>query len=560
MSYLVIARKYRPQTFEEVVGQGHVTRTLKNAISQGRIAHAYLFSGPRGVGKTTVARLMAKALNCEKGPTPEPCNQCPMCRGIVDGSVTDVYEIDGASNTGVDDIRELRENVRYLPSAGRYNVYIIDEVHMLSINAFNALLKILEEPPAHVIFIFATTESHKIPVTILSRTQRFDFKRISAQEIKKRLSDIAVQEGITAADGALTVISREAAGSMRDAQSLLDQVIGYAGTSISEESVREVLGLTDRALLFKMIEAVAAHDPSLAIYNLSEVYNQGYDIVQYYRELVDLMRNLLLLKAAPTISTPDLTAEERQELAAIGEPLSIDELTLIFNILFSAEFSIKSSSDPRIAMELVLIKMTRTASVESIAEVIERISLLEGGNAGTPAADGASRSFDFETKTAQAKAPPEKAAPAERTEPSEVPDTADGAQHAGGGIAEEMRRFLSYLSGRDPVIHSYLVYAVSMRIEGNTVVIELPKKYLHLLSGKDKIEMIQKEFREYFKRDLTVSLVGVEGQFTAPVDEEPMTVSEGGDPFAKILDSRTAKNVKKVFSEATVEGYTPRKK
>jgi DNA polymerase-3 subunit gamma/tau len=555
MSYLVIARKYRPQTFDEVVGQGHVTRTLKNAISQGRIAHAYLFSGPRGVGKTTVARLMAKALNCEKGPTPEPCNQCPMCRGIVDGSVTDVYEIDGASNTGVDDIRELRENVRYLPSAGRYNVYIIDEVHMLSINAFNALLKILEEPPAHVIFIFATTESHKIPVTILSRTQRFDFKRIAALEIKKRLSDIAVQEGITAADGALTVIAREAAGSMRDAQSLLDQVIGYAGASILEESVREVLGLTDRALLFKMIEAVARHDPSLAIYNLSEVYNQGYDIVQYYRELVDLMRNLLLLKAAPTISTPDLTAEERQELAAVGEPLSIDELTLIFNILFSAEFSIKSSSDPRIAMELVLIKMTRTGSVESIAEVIERISRLEGGGGGMPPADGTTPSFDFEAKTT-----PDKAVPSERAETSEKTDAAVGPREGEDGIAEEMRRFLSYLSGRDPVIHSYLVYAVSMRIEGDTVVIELPKKYLHLLSGKDKIEMIQKEFREYFKRNLTVSLVGVDGQFTAPDHDEPLTVSEGGDPFAKILESRTAKNVKKVFSEATVEGYTPRKK
>src|SRR5512137_1945428 len=231
MSYLVIARKYRPQTFEEVVGQGHVTRTLKNAIMQGRIAHAYLFSGPRGVGKTTVARLLAKALNCEKGPTPDPCNACPMCRGIIDGSVTDVYEIDGASNTGVDDIRELRENVRYLPSSGRYNIYIIDEVHMLSINAFNALLKILEEPPAHVIFIFATTEHHKIPVTILSRTQRFDFRRIGAEKIEKRILEISNKERVAVEPEAVAVIAREAGGSMRDAQSLLDQVIGYAGNS-----------------------------------------------------------------------------------------------------------------------------------------------------------------------------------------------------------------------------------------------------------------------------------------------------------------------------------------
>ncbi len=553
MSYLVIARKYRPQTFEEVVGQSHVTRTLKNAITQGRIAHAYLFSGPRGVGKTTIARLLAKALNCQKGPTPEPCNECPMCRGIVDGNVTDVYEIDGASNTGVDDIRELRENVRYLPSTGRYNIYIIDEVHMLSINAFNALLKILEEPPAHVIFIFATTESHKIPVTILSRTQRFDFKRIAAKDIMNRLADIARKEGITAAEGALTIISREAAGSMRDAQSLMDQVIGYSGDSISEEAVREVLGLTDRALLFKMIEALARHDASLAIYNLAEVYTQGYDIIQYYRELVELMRNLLLIKAAPTISTPDLTNEEREELTVVGQPLSIDELTQIFNILFSAEYSIKSSSDPRIAMELVLIKMARAGSVESITDVIEKLSRL-GGQAPEGAAAG-SLSFEFGPRTEASLAPPgEQRVPSGKPEPGTMPAK-------GGEIGEaQIKGFLSYLAGRDPVIHSYLVYAISIRVEETTAVIELPKKYLHLVSGRDTVQKIQKEFYEYFKRELSVSLVGVDGQFDAPADEAPPAVSEGGDTYTQIVESKTAQNVKKIFSEATIEGYTPRKK
>ncbi len=523
-----------------------MTRTLKNAITQGRIAHAYLFSGPRGVGKTTVARLLAKALNCEKGPTPEPCNQCPMCRGIVDGSVTDVYEIDGASNTGVDDIRELRENVRYLPSAGRYNIYIIDEVHMLSINAFNALLKILEEPPAHVIFIFATTESHKIPMTILSRTQRFDFKRITAADIMKRLADIAQKEGITATGGALTIISREAAGSMRDAQSLMDQVIGYAGGSISEEAVREVLGLSDRALLFKMIEAVSRYDASLAIHNLAEVYTQGYDVVQYYRELVELMRNLLLIKAAPAISTPDLTAEERQDLVATGQPLSLDELTQIFNILFSAEFSIRNSSDPRIAMELVLIKMTRTGSVASIADVIEKLSRLEGSAADGQVAE--SLSFEFQKK------------PSSFREPLEKRETAANPVKTGEISDSQIKEFLSYLSKRDPIIHSYLVYAVSIRVEGNKAEIVLPKKYLHLVSPRDTVEKIAKEFYEYFKRELTVSIVGVDGQFDTPADEEPQTVSEGGDTYTQIVESETAKNVKKVFSEATIEGYTPPKK
>jgi DNA polymerase III subunit gamma/tau len=553
MSYLVIARKYRPQTFDEVVGQNHVTRTLKNAITLGRIAHAYLFSGPRGVGKTTVARLLAKALNCQKGPTPDPCNQCPMCRGIMDGSVTDVYEIDGASNTGVDDIRELRENVRYLPSAGRYNIYIIDEVHMLSINAFNALLKILEEPPAHVIFIFATTEAHKIPVTILSRTQRFDFKRIAARDIMIRLADIAGKEGISAADGALAIISREAAGSMRDAQSLMDQVIGYSGDSISEDAVREVLGLTDRALLFAMIEALARYDASLAIYNLAEVYTQGYDIIQYYRELVELMRNLLLIKAAPTISTPDLTAEEREELTEIGRPLSIDELTQVFNILFSAEYSIRTSSDPRIAMELVLIKMARAGSVESITDIIDTLSRL-GGQPPETVASG-SLSFEFEQRAEPSGAPAgARRGTVERPEPAAGP--AKGGQPGQG----QVKGFLSYLAGRDPVIHSYLVYAVSIRIEENTAVIELPKKYLHLVSGRDTVQKIQKEFHEYFKRELSVSLVGVDGQFDAPADEAPPAVSEGGDTYTQIVESKTAQNVKKVFSEATIEGYTPRKK
>jgi DNA polymerase-3 subunit gamma/tau len=554
MSYLVIARKYRPQTFEEVVGQGHVTQTLKNAVRQDRIAHAYLFSGPRGVGKTTIARILAKALNCEKGPTPDPCNQCPMCRGITDGSVTDVYEIDGASNTGVDDIRELRENVRYLPSAGRYNIYIIDEVHMLSINAFNALLKILEEPPAHVVFIFATTEPHKIPVTILSRTQRFDFRRIGTEKIEKRIHEISEREGVAVTKEAAAVIAREAGGSMRDAQSLLDQVIGYAGQSITEEAVREVLGLTDRTLLFRMVGALAEHDPSLVVYLLSEVYNQGYDIVQYYRELVDLMRNQLLIKVAPTISTPDLGAEERQELAALSEALSIDEMTQVFNILFSAEYSIKTSSDPRIALELVLIKMTRAGSVEPISEVIERLSRLEGQGFVTSAADTKTLAFDFSSKP-PADGHREKGAESVKEE---------GAPYTGRADAppvDTAKGFLSYLSGKDPVTHSYLAHAVSIDIEADRAVISLPRKYLHLVEGQEKTERIRGAFRDYFKKDLLVSLVGVEGSGPEPPAHGPIPdESQKHDPASDLLESGTAKGIQRVFSGATVKGYTPPRK
>ncbi|MGQ9653584.1 MAG: DNA polymerase III subunit gamma/tau, partial [Thermodesulfobacteriota bacterium] len=249
MAYLVLARRWRPQRFEDVIGQRHVTQTLQNAILSNRVAHAFLFSGARGVGKTTVARILAKALNCEAGPTPHPCGQCDSCREITDGISLDVQEIDGASNTHVDDVRELMDGLRYRPAKGRYRIYIIDEVHMLSGHAFNALLKTLEEPPPHVVFIFATTEPQKIPLTVVSRCQRYDFKRIPLADIVGHLERISLAEGIRVDRDTLLAIAKEAQGSLRDAQSLLDQVISYAGDNITREAVQEVLGRLDRAWL-----------------------------------------------------------------------------------------------------------------------------------------------------------------------------------------------------------------------------------------------------------------------------------------------------------------------
>src|SRR5512136_1075662 len=259
-SYLVLARKWRPQLFEEVVGQRHITQTLQNAISQKRVAHAFLFTGARGVGKTSSARILAKALNCEKGPGTNPCNQCATCQEVTHGTSMDVIEIDGASNRGIDEIRELKENVRYTPAKSRYKIYIIDEVHMLTTEAFNALLKTLEEPPPHVIFVFATTEPHKIPLTILSRCQRYDFKRIPLASILEQLRTIATQEGMEISDQSLHLIAREAEGSMRDAQSLLDQVLSYAGQKVSDKEVIEVLGVIDRKILHDSIAALADGD------------------------------------------------------------------------------------------------------------------------------------------------------------------------------------------------------------------------------------------------------------------------------------------------------------
>jgi DNA polymerase-3 subunit gamma/tau len=297
LAYQVLARRWRPQKFEDVVGQDHVVRTLQNAISSGRIAHAYLFTGVRGVGKTSIARILAKALNCEKGPTPTPDNSCSICNEITAGTSVDVLEIDGASNTGVDDVRELRENVRYMPQSSRYKIYIIDEVHMLSNAAFNALLKTLEEPPPHIIFIFATTEPQKIPATILSRCQRFDFKRIPREKILESLKQISISEGVTIEESDLRLIAREAEGSMRDALSLLDQVISFAGKMVPKGEVQKALGIIDRTWVTEMAQGIIDRDSARALEVLAKGYEHGYDLKQMLKDLIAHFRNMAITRA-----------------------------------------------------------------------------------------------------------------------------------------------------------------------------------------------------------------------------------------------------------------------
>lgn len=296
MSYLVLARKYRPQTFDEVVKQDHITRTLKNAISAGRVAHAILFSGPRGTGKTTVGRILAKAMNCKDGPVPVPCNQCSSCKEITAGYAADVFEIDGASNNSVDQIRELRGNVKYMPAHSLYKIYIIDEVHMLSIAAFNALLKTLEEPPSHVMFIFATTEPRKIPITILSRCQRHDFRRIDVESISEHMEKICKKEGVEIDPKSLGLIARDANGSMRDGLSLLDQVISCTQGTISHDYVLDILGVVDREIIFKISGAVFRGDIAEILDILDEVYSAGHDMKKLYADLIEHFRNLLIVK------------------------------------------------------------------------------------------------------------------------------------------------------------------------------------------------------------------------------------------------------------------------
>ncbi len=377
MSYLVLARKYRPLTFEQVIGQEHVTRTLINAISANRVAHAILFSGPRGTGKTTVARILAKAMNCGERTSSAPCNQCKSCREITSGNAADVFEIDGASNNSVDQIRDLRENIKYMPQHSPHKIYIIDEVHMLSIAAFNALLKTLEEPPAHVMFLFATTEPHKIPVTILSRCQRHDLKRIRIETIIKHMATLCEKEGIAIQEESLSLIAREAGGCMRDALSLLDQILGCTQNKVDPETVPELLGITNRKNIFDMSKAILNQNIPDFLSLLDSIYNQGKDLKKVYSDLIEHFRNLLVVQMGKRET--DLVNTPAHEIAIMKqqvEQTSEIHLSQILDVFLREESVIRFSSQPKVAFEIAVIKMIQIPPALSIETLIRKLDQL----------------------------------------------------------------------------------------------------------------------------------------------------------------------------------------
>jgi DNA polymerase III subunit gamma/tau len=384
MAYQALYRVFRPQSFQDVVGQEHITQTLQNALLQEKFSHAYLFSGPRGTGKTSAAKILAKAVNCERAPVAEPCNECQSCIGITDGSISDVLEIDAASNNGVDEIRDIRDKVKYAPSAVKYKVYIVDEVHMLSIGAFNALLKTLEEPPRHVIFLLATTEPHKIPLTIISRCQRFDFRRITAQSIVGRMRTIIEDQQVLVSDEALQVVARAADGGMRDALSLLDQVISFSEGEVSLEDVLTITGSVSHRFLTSIVAAINQQDIHSALKSLDQMMENGKDPIRFLEDLIFYYRDMLLFQTAPQLEEVMQRQAIDEEFESIARDINRDSIYEIIEILNKSQQEMKWTNHPRIFLEMALVKLCQLGKTESIRHegpevnsLISRITQLE---------------------------------------------------------------------------------------------------------------------------------------------------------------------------------------
>jgi DNA polymerase-3 subunit gamma/tau len=519
MSYLVLARKWRPQVFEELVGQEHVTRTLQNAIAANRLAHAFLFTGPRGVGKTSAARILAKAMNCLQGPTQKPCGQCENCQEIAGSNSIDVLEIDGASNTGVDNVRELRENVRYLPSKSKYKIYIIDEVHMLSTSAFNALLKTLEEPPAHVLFVFATTEPHKIPLTILSRCQRFDFKRVPLNLIFERLRAIVSAEGVKIDDDTLMLIAREAEGSMRDAQSLLDQAISYGGKEVKEADVLTLLGIADRKILFDLSGAIFQRDAKGCLALVDELYRLGYDLGQFSKDFLTHFRNLLVVKleggAGSMLTVPEHEVKELMDQAAGA---SFEDLHRLFQILLRGEELMTRTPFPKIVLEMTVVEMARLDSLLPVEEILSRVEQLadtfsqrglrtavNSSGSGPENEGGEKRRDGVAIKSSEANK-------GEKEPAGEVVETSHKPEGEEGELREEDMRqweeFLTFVRGENPILASFLTQGHIVRLDDACLEIGFTHGSFAFdrVSERDTLQSLEESAQRHFKRELQVKI------------------------------------------------------
>ena len=510
VSHVSVYRRWRPKTFEELIGQERITRTLQNAIRSGRTSHAYLFAGHRGTGKTTTARIFAKALNCAAGPTPTPDNTCPSCTAISRGVSMDVIEIDGASNTSVDDVRDLKEKIVLAPTESRYKVYIIDEVHMLSTSAFNALLKTLEEPPAHAVFVLVTTEPHRIPPTVLSRCQRFDFRRVSFGEITTRLRAIAKEEGVVIDDAALAQIARNADGSVRDAESILDQLSAYTDGPIDRDLVTSVLGLVDDDTAAAFAEATITRDVATTLRLAQEATDAGKDVRQVLRTLLEHFRDLLLVKTCGPAAAEILDAPQERfaRLQAQVGGSSTSELLRAVRVLNDAVNDARWSTQPRLALEVALIRLARPEMDPSTEGLLARIERLEAGRGddarrggSAPSAERPAQAPPMRTPPASpskpAPTPPRKATPDAVTAPIAVaattPET-DSAVVTIDDVRRQWARVLEDVKRTKMICHALLIEGTPLEVSGSTLVVGLRSVYnfhvdnLHRLENREVVE------------------------------------------------------------------------
>jgi DNA polymerase-3 subunit gamma/tau len=512
MSYQVLARKWRPQTFEEVVGQEAAAQTLRNSILQNRVAHAYLFAGARGVGKTSTARILAKALNCVEGPTATPCNACPPCQEITAGNSIDVLEIDAASNRGIDEIRELRENVKYAAARDRYKVFIIDEVHMLTTEAFNALLKTLEEPPPQVVFILATTELHKVPSTILSRCQHFNFRAISYREALGQLKKIAETEQIRISDEALSAIARASEGSLRDAQSQLDQIISFCGREIDDEQVRNLLGLIPQQWLDDFTTAIVGQDARRLLLLVDQLVSSGLNLQHFVREMLAHCRNLLLLKI--TGEDPQLVPLAPAEMSRARElsaQLSEEDLTRFFNILVAAEGELRWSSQPRFHLEMALMKILQAKRLVPIEQLVAGLG---GEQAAPPAVEAPAKGFTQLPKTPATS----RFTAASTRIPAEAATSKPTA--FSGGLVDALKLAITQ---RSPMIASLVEHAALIRQNETGFDIQFSKK------DRFSCEMLQSTENIELLRELAASVAGKSQTVCVTLENGPAPEEQRSD-------------------------------
>jgi len=522
MSYLVLARKWRPQNFEDVAGQEPITRTLKNAIKANRIAHAYLFTGVRGVGKTTAARILAKALNCELGPTPTPCNRCTQCEEITNGSSIDVLEIDGASNRGIDEIRQIIENVRYQPANCRFKIYIIDEVHQVTKDAFNALLKTLEEPPPSVKFILATTEPQRLPETILSRCQRYDFRRIGLREIVERLAAIGKSEGLNITNEALVLLGRESDGSMRDAQSLLEQVLACAmppagdhqQSTVDATMLQEILGLAQRKWLYELSHAVLDGDPRRCVELVADVINQGRDLSRLSRDLVEHFRNLLVARLSASRAAAnrssgadvsqllDLPDQEITDLVRQAGSVSVEALLDYLDFMAAGDEDVARSATPRFALEAVLIRLASLPQSLPVAEILTRLERLEG------------RASTSVRPPVVADRPKAVSQPAP-VMPAAVAPSIDAVSTA-VDVTGKWREFVAFVGTEKKFLASHLSATVALSLPPAPLKVSVAERHhLGFLQDADNLAALRELAKRFFAQEVTIQFVA-SGADTAP--------------------------------------------